>query len=318
LAPPSLHAGAGAGTGGAPLAAHPVGARPLALGAAYVALADDALAPFWNPAGLGWMRGAEVLLSAQREPGEVTYSYLAGAVPVRPGLTAAVGAGALRTPDLPYVDLTGNPGSAAGQSDWLGVVSAAVTLLPLGDVPDPTRFSVTAGVSLKALRSDLGQDAAGSGGTADLGLLAGVPALPDQPALRLGAAALNAAGRVRRGGRAERVASPWRLGIAQTVVEGPATWTTATLDVQGSTRARGMEVHAGAEQAVKSGRGIGLALRLGYRAGADLPGPAAGLGVRWGRFVFDYAAALVRDLGVAHRAGLRVSLAAAPEPASER
>src|ERR1700731_2713175 len=38
----------------------PVGAGPAALGSAYTALATDAYAPVWNPAGLGMLRDNEL------------------------------------------------------------------------------------------------------------------------------------------------------------------------------------------------------------------------------------------------------------------
>ncbi len=48
------------GTEGASFLEIPVGARPAAMGSAYSALAADAFAPVWNPAGLGFAPNAEV------------------------------------------------------------------------------------------------------------------------------------------------------------------------------------------------------------------------------------------------------------------
>src|ERR1019366_8734663 len=53
-------ASAASGTEGASFLDIPVGARPAALGSAYSALAADAYAPVWNPAGLGFVRQTEV------------------------------------------------------------------------------------------------------------------------------------------------------------------------------------------------------------------------------------------------------------------
>ena len=44
---------ASSGTEGASFLDIPVGAEPAALGSAYTALATNAYAPVWNPAGLG-------------------------------------------------------------------------------------------------------------------------------------------------------------------------------------------------------------------------------------------------------------------------
>src|SRR5450631_2020075 len=50
---------ASAGTEGASFLDIPVGAGPAALGSAYTALATNAYAPVWNPAGLGMLNGNE-------------------------------------------------------------------------------------------------------------------------------------------------------------------------------------------------------------------------------------------------------------------
>src|ERR1051325_7648553 len=51
---------ASSGTEGASFLDIPVGAEPAALGGAYTALANNAYAPVWNPAGLGHLRGNEL------------------------------------------------------------------------------------------------------------------------------------------------------------------------------------------------------------------------------------------------------------------
>src|SRR6202171_1539877 len=51
---------AASGTEGAAFLDIPVGAGPAALGSAYTALAIDAYAPVWNPAGLGFLSGIQV------------------------------------------------------------------------------------------------------------------------------------------------------------------------------------------------------------------------------------------------------------------
>src|SRR5262245_22944582 len=56
----AIPAYAGAGTEGASFLDIPVGAGPAAMGSAYTALANNAYAPVWNPAGLGMLRGNEL------------------------------------------------------------------------------------------------------------------------------------------------------------------------------------------------------------------------------------------------------------------
>ena len=54
------HALASSGTEAASFLDIPVGGRPAALGASYTALASDAYAPVWNPAGLGFLSNTEI------------------------------------------------------------------------------------------------------------------------------------------------------------------------------------------------------------------------------------------------------------------
>ena len=58
------------------------GARALALGNAYVAMAEDATAGYWNPAGLAYLPNREAhLMHAERFGGQVQHDYLAWARP---------------------------------------------------------------------------------------------------------------------------------------------------------------------------------------------------------------------------------------------
>ena len=60
-----------------------VGARPLGLGGAFVALADDGNAANYNSAGLGYIDDIRVsLTNAQRFKGRITYNYIGGVLPL--------------------------------------------------------------------------------------------------------------------------------------------------------------------------------------------------------------------------------------------
>ncbi len=60
------------------------GARALGMGNAYTAIADDASAVYWNPAGLAGIRNNEVLIAHEFRFGElVDFSYGAGVVQVK-------------------------------------------------------------------------------------------------------------------------------------------------------------------------------------------------------------------------------------------
>ncbi len=58
-----------------------VGARALALGGTFVALADDPSAGYWNPAGLAQLNQIEVLASYSRMPSDRTHYFASGVLP---------------------------------------------------------------------------------------------------------------------------------------------------------------------------------------------------------------------------------------------
>jgi len=71
-----------------------VGARPLGMGGAFVALADDANAASYNAAGLGYIDAPQLgFTNAQQFAGLITYNYIGGVLPLgRAGtLGASVG-----------------------------------------------------------------------------------------------------------------------------------------------------------------------------------------------------------------------------------
>jgi len=61
------------------------GARPLGMGRAFVAIADDADAPFINPAGTAGISGPQLMTMFTNLMGEVYYIELSGSVPSRIG-----------------------------------------------------------------------------------------------------------------------------------------------------------------------------------------------------------------------------------------
>jgi hypothetical protein len=103
---------AGAGTEGAIFLDIPVGARPAALGSAYSALAADAYAPVWNPAGLGFAGQTEVAAQHLSYLESIHYGYLGLARPA--GQKSAFGASIqyLSSADIASTDDFGDP---AGQ-----------------------------------------------------------------------------------------------------------------------------------------------------------------------------------------------------------
>src|SRR4029077_20936363 len=88
LAPLStLHAEA---TGGQPLEfmSYGAGARSLAMGAAFVGVADDASATYWNPAGLSQITRKELTLMKATLFADTTYDFYSYVQPSKKGGSA--------------------------------------------------------------------------------------------------------------------------------------------------------------------------------------------------------------------------------------
>ncbi|HEX9655843.1 MAG TPA: PorV/PorQ family protein [Bacteroidota bacterium] len=92
-----------------------VGARPLSMGGAYVALANDVTSGYWNPAGLSHMNFPQVaLMHAEQFGSLVNYDYGAVALPF--GSNASIGVSVIRlgVDNIPNtisagIDAFGNP-----------------------------------------------------------------------------------------------------------------------------------------------------------------------------------------------------------------
>ncbi len=79
-----------------------VGARPLGMGGAYVALANDVTAGYWNPAGLGGMYYPEfAYMHAERFAGVVSYDYGSGAFPINSRSSVGLSIIRLGVDDIP-------------------------------------------------------------------------------------------------------------------------------------------------------------------------------------------------------------------------
>ena len=87
----------------------PVGARGIAMGSAYAVVADDISAIWWNPAGLGFLEKRELMVTVVDYTLDLTYSYVAGAVPLADGEVTVGGFfGYLNIPEMEITSIT-NP-----------------------------------------------------------------------------------------------------------------------------------------------------------------------------------------------------------------
>ena len=143
-------AGAETFTGGGAVFDLGTGARLLAMGGAFVGLANDASAIFLNPAGLGWSDGFRILSSFERRLGSASLGTIAACFS-RFGL----GVHLLDLGRLTLTDPTGNP---VGEFTYRNIGLVAGAGLRASDVPIlqniPFADTMAVGLRLRVLRVD--------------------------------------------------------------------------------------------------------------------------------------------------------------------
>lgn len=264
-------AAAGFGTDGADFLRMPAGARPAALGGAYDALATDAYAPAFNPAGLGFSTAS---LSATHIPylDSVTYDALSVSLPRGFGASVQY---------LSPGKIAGTNAAGAATGDFGGHYAAAGAAYGRTIAP-----GLSLGVGAKYVHAAI-DDAKATAFAGDLGALY-------RPSARLAvsAVAANLGSGLKFADRADPLPRQYRLGAAFAPVPS-LTFAGRVLQESG-----GPGFDAGAEWRAHEA----LAVRAGYASetARGLSGPAGltlGFGVRWKRVSFDYAFAPMGALG---------------------
>jgi hypothetical protein len=121
-----------AGTAGAQFLKINAGARAEAMGGAYVGLADDAGALFWNPAGIGWISGSSVTFTNIRWWTGIDINQVAGAISAGNYGTIGLSVINLSVPqqEITTVDNPDGTGRFFDAADLMIGVSYAKKLLP--------------------------------------------------------------------------------------------------------------------------------------------------------------------------------------------
>ena len=268
-----------------------VGARPAAMGEAFAGVAGDVNSVYWNPAGLAGLARRELSVTHAQWFGDITYSNLACALPVKGG-TVGAAFNVLNTGDIRKADNTGlRLSDSYDMSDVMGLVSYARGFDKLA-----------LGANLKFISSRIEEESAHSF-AADIGALySGFS--PRGRRLDLGLAVQNL------GTNASYVAEAAPLPVI--VRAGAALQLYKNLLVVSDLNyaEKELHVHAGAEYTRAFGTVV-VAARAGYKddtikeLGA-LSGLTAGLGLKWKAYQLDYAWNSFTDLGSANRISLGI------------
>lgn len=144
-----------------------MGARPLAMGGAFVGLADDGNTLFYNAAGLGWMHGISVLSSYETRPGTASYGNLSVSLP-----HFGFGLNYFDFGDVPKTDDFGNVIGAFSYRNYAFIAAAG---MKVRDLPFLARMpfaeNIGIGLDLKFLKIATSDPGSGSGFAIDLPLL---------------------------------------------------------------------------------------------------------------------------------------------------
>lgn len=285
------------GTAGANFLHIGAGPRATAMGEAHTAVANDAYATYWNPAGLSQMSYSEASLMHNQMALGMAQQYLAYAHPLRPGHAAAGSLTRTTFGDIESYDATGNRRGSVNAGDLSLSLAYGALLNPSGVGRAP---EVRVGAGGRWIQEKLaGYSATTIAG--DVGVLVGRldHALGDAArGWRLGLAARNLGPGLKF--QAERAPLP-RTVAAGAAWEGKP-WgdpMTVSFEVKQAVD-DGIKPSVGAEYWIRRV----LAVRVGYVALQDTGlGIRFGIGARLKRVVIDYSLAGFGAVGDMHRFG---------------
>ena len=297
-----------------------VGGRPLGMGSAYVAVASDVWAAYWNPAGLTALNYPEIsIMHSERFAGVVNYDYAGVAIPYGDDATFAVSFTrvgvdnipytAVRNKDLKVLDVyEGEDGELLRNLPYVDhMFSDAETALYLSFARRRGE-GLSLGANAKLVHKGFDRYSAWGLGfdLAVQGRLWGD--------LRFGANLQDATTTLLswNTGRRELIAPTLKLGLGwlwQAPWLGIQVVPVADVDIRGEGRKLAaqwslgrlsLDSHVGAE--------ISLRRAVALRVGSDFGHFTVGAGLRLPRLYIDYAFMDHEDLGGTHRISLRLRL----------
>ncbi len=266
-----------------------VGARPMAMGGAFVGVAEGAEAGYWNPAGLTQIEHIEFSAMHLQWSSDIMYEFLTYGQKF--GNIGTIGASIfyLNIGEIDARDEFGQPLEAIKPYDACGMVSFARAINP----------KVNAGLSVKGFQEKIGDDAV-SGFGVDLGGLVRLSKVD------VGINIQNLGMKMKFVDEEFSLPMIGRLGVAFR----PLTALTLALDGDYQIVNKRGAVHCGGEYWIKEM----VAIRAGYQYKTKddelglLNGLGAGLGVKYMKFGVDYGYEPSPELGDIHRISLKVKI----------
>ncbi len=302
LAPAGLLA-MGNGTTNADFSKIGVGARPAAMGEAFSASADDALAPFWNPAGLALVSRPQISAMHMAHLADINYETASFVFPSSRLEGWGFSFAYLWQPPFDSTKNSfGLPQGKAGTGWDLGVGASYARNLGNYRTTDFKISNISVGATLRMVARSL-QDSQSTALNGDLGgmmeVLEGLRVALVVQGLGTTATFVNAAD-----------PSPVnsRLGLAWNIRFNDANRLLLAYDLAhpidlSNPNYNRWRQNLGLEYTLMDS----LSLRGGYLLGYDLGGLTAGAGFKWGSLGVDYAFVPYSIVGSTHRVSLSLS-----------
>lgn len=287
-------AAAEGGRTAAPTLRRPLSARAVGLGEAFTGV-EGGLASFgYNPAGLSAVKVPELTSTYTNGLIDDRFTFLGYAHP----LSLLVVTAGLAYYNAGTIDLNLSNGVQEKRS-------AQVDLVGMGGLSVPLPAGFSAGAQLKFLRTELAGEARASAYALDAGALWKTPL----KGLSLGASLLNAGPDVKFESEGDplpltaRAGAAYNLDLLASGVTKDASFAFSkiliTADVV-KVRTENAAISSGLEMVMDFTEHSVLALRFGYLFARELDSLTVGLGVREGRFTFDYAIGVMKRLQNVH------------------
>ncbi|MDD5492083.1 MAG: PorV/PorQ family protein [bacterium] len=127
---PSYSIASGTGTTGAQFLRLGAGARPVAMGGAFTAIADDVNGPQYNAAGIAWAKHKEAVASYIDYLEGITYSYIGYIHPLQNGSTLGLAMAYLDSGAIDQTDLAGSSIGTFSSAQSLVLLTYARTMGP--------------------------------------------------------------------------------------------------------------------------------------------------------------------------------------------
>jgi len=292
--PAPLFAAGGVGTTAAPFLKIGMGARALGMGGAFSAIADDATAVYWNPAGLAAVSSDEVNFDFAKyfqdvNIGQAAYTRKVGAGQMGVGLTYLIVPSIEKRDTNDAVGVVPSQGTFNASDAALSVAYARKNAIP-SLIDD-----VDGGAAFKVIRSAIGSKSA-IAVAVDLGAT-----VRAKNGMRFALGVQNLGTPM----KFDKVSDPLPLSLRAGAAYEPVKALTLGLTLDQYLIDQKFYAAFGGEYWLRDA----LALRAGYRYGYDtihlgaMTGISLGIGIKVNGLGLDYAYVPFGDLGDTHRFG---------------